>query len=112
MTITAFERNANITEMAVEMDRRGEVIERLEGHLADLTLDRDSLSARIEALEGENARLRERLKPFAQIGAEPRPDVPNVIGVELVFDNGESIGAIPYGDFRAAALQSSEADHG
>jgi hypothetical protein len=35
MSITTFERNASIAEMAVEMDRRGAVIEKLETALSD-----------------------------------------------------------------------------
>lgn len=46
MSISTFERNATIAEMAVEMDRRGAVIERL---------------------EAENERLREALKAFAEV---------------------------------------------
>lgn len=38
MTISTFERNATIAEMAVEIDRRGAVIERLEA-------ERDALKA-------------------------------------------------------------------
>ncbi len=34
MSISIFERNATIAEMAVEMDRRGAAIERLEAQLA------------------------------------------------------------------------------
>jgi hypothetical protein len=34
MSISTFERNATIAEMAVEMDRRGSAIERLEAKLA------------------------------------------------------------------------------
>ncbi len=37
MTITSFERNASILEMAVEMDRRGKIIEDLEARITALT---------------------------------------------------------------------------
>jgi hypothetical protein len=37
MTISTFERNATIAEMAVEIDRRGAVIERLEAERDTLT---------------------------------------------------------------------------
>jgi len=36
MTISKFERNASILEMAVEIDRRGAVIERLEARLSHI----------------------------------------------------------------------------
>ena len=42
MTISTFERNATIAEMAVEIDRRGAVIERLEA-------ERDTLTAALAA---------------------------------------------------------------
>ncbi len=51
MSITTFQRNASIVEMAVEMDRRGAVIEKL---------------------EAENDRLREALKTINRI-ASPNP---------------------------------------
>lgn len=36
MSISTFERNASISEMAVELDRRGKVIEKLEAEIEQL----------------------------------------------------------------------------
>lgn len=53
MSISIFERNATIAEMAVEMDRRGAAIERLEAQLA--------------AAEAKAARLETALRYGAQL---------------------------------------------
>jgi len=59
MSVTTFERNASIAEMAVEMDRRGAVIEALE---AELDAER---RARVEAeRERDVARAKLRSGPF------------------------------------------------
>lgn len=49
MSISTFERNATIAEMAVEMDRRGAVIERLEAENERL---REALAVAEDALDG------------------------------------------------------------
>ena len=51
MTISTFERNATIAEMAVEIDRRGAVIERLEAEIARLLSPPEGVEGLIMALE-------------------------------------------------------------
>lgn len=59
MPITTFERNASIAEMAVEMDRRGAVIERLE---ADIDTAARALSAEKAAREEADLKRAEQLR--------------------------------------------------
>ena len=62
MTISTFERNATIAEMAVEIDRRGAVIERLEAALAE----RDRrIAAALDELQAVAAGQSEISKVFA-----------------------------------------------
>jgi len=42
------------------------------------------------------------IRPFAALAHAEYDDVPNVVGVSLTFDNGEELGALPFGDLRAA----------
>ena len=58
MTISTFERNATIAEMAVEIDRRGAVIERLEAERDTLTAALAASTAREKAKDEEIERLR------------------------------------------------------
>lgn len=53
MTISTFERNATIAEMAVEIDRRGAVIERLEAERDTLTAALASSTAGTKLLNGD-----------------------------------------------------------
>jgi hypothetical protein len=57
---------------------------------------------RIEALEARLAETMEALRRFGALAHSEYDDVPNVVGVSLTFDNGEELGAIPFGDLRAA----------
>lgn len=64
MGVTTFERSASILEMAVEMDRRGDVIEKL---------------------EAEIERLRKALAPFAQVARGFRSSEPDSVTIECTL---------------------------
>lgn len=65
MTISTFERNATIAEMAVEIDRRGAVIERLEAERDTLTAALAASTAREKAKDEEIEGLRKALTEIA-----------------------------------------------
>lgn len=59
----------------------------------------------------EKAELRAALKPFAAMVNSEYDDVPNVVGVLFSFDNGEELGAVPFGDFRRASRALAAKEH-
>lgn len=74
MSISTFERNASIAEMAVEMDRRGNVIEKLEADLATFIASNGGLTNEVLSLRDQLSRsqeflrqAREVLGPFAKV---------------------------------------------
>lgn len=73
--------------------------------ISRLTVERDASRAECEGL-------RAALEPFAAFAGDEYDDVPNVIGVALIFDNDEELGAIPFGCFRSARAALSQKETG
>ncbi|MGN6146287.1 MAG: hypothetical protein ACTHOP_22160 [Mesorhizobium sp.] len=62
----------------------------------------DNALDRLEALEAWKAEAMGVLRRFGAFAHSEYDDVPNVVGISLTFDNGEELGALPFGDLRAA----------
>lgn len=73
-----------------------------------------TLSAKLQAAEAQLAEANKALDRLTAWVSDEYDDVPNVVSVALVFDNGEEITAMPFGDFRAARRARSLAggEHG
>lgn len=66
-----FSKKASIDEMAREIDRRGDVIERLEAQIGELSRERDGWRAR----ESETQEALQKIgEEFGVFGGEPRTD--------------------------------------
>lgn len=72
----------------------------------------DAIAERITASRAECEGLRTALKPFAAFVNDEYDDVPNVVGVALIFDNDEELGAVPFGCFRDARAALSQKESG
>lgn len=79
-----FSRRATIDEIALEMDRRGAVIERLESQIAELTLERNAWRSRENETQESLQKIGEE---FGVYGGEPRVDGVRRVLNELRSDN-------------------------
>ena len=90
MSISTFERNATIAEMAVEMDRRGAVIEKLEAE-RDLYLealrDIDSVGVDFGHFEAAARTMQEHARSAL---AKAPPPVPSRLFTDEWFDSFEA----------------------
>lgn len=111
MTISTFERNATIAEMAVEMDRRGAVIERLEAKISRLTSPPDGVGLTRWRADIDDE------TPFAEIVQDPdgewvrHEDAAAALAALTIANDTVAGLAIKLADARAAeAAEKARAD--
>ena len=92
MTISSFERNASIAEMAVEIDRRGAVIEKLEARLAHI----DGIYR--GAIDNLNHHQRQLDMDGVEVGVSRQALCEVLIGVEAALSAALPLTASPAGD--------------